>query len=119
MDFNEKFNPNNSEHILLQEKLLKLVKVLDNCIENIGFQHVNNTMHIITYFNIRRNNTRFKFKRVLAGLHILLIIEYCRSNRRCNVSYLHENNLSFPLSWLRHIPLHSLQNSKQSCVYPY
>lgn len=35
MDFNEKFNPNNSEHILLQEKLLKLVKVLDNCIENI------------------------------------------------------------------------------------
>lgn len=35
MDFNTEFNSNNAEDQEIQEKLLKLVKVLDKCIENI------------------------------------------------------------------------------------
>jgi len=35
MDYNTEFNPNNPEHIEMQKKLLKLVKVIDDCIENI------------------------------------------------------------------------------------
>ena len=35
MDYNTEFNPNNPENEQIQEKLIKLAKVLDDCIENI------------------------------------------------------------------------------------
>lgn len=35
MDYNSEFDPNNAEHRKMQEQLLKLVKVIDDCIENI------------------------------------------------------------------------------------
>lgn len=35
MNYNSEFDPNNPEHVKLQEKLIKLVKVIDDCIENL------------------------------------------------------------------------------------
>lgn len=35
MDFNAEFNPDNPEHAELHNKLLKLMKTIDQCIEDI------------------------------------------------------------------------------------
>ena len=35
MDYNTEFDPENTEHAEMQNKLLNLIKVIDDCIENI------------------------------------------------------------------------------------